>query len=216
MEVRPLLVCHLSRNRLMLNPWRSGYCDLNKGECYLNQSKEDSFLKLVAKNNNWNNGDRHKIHEIFLFNCFVFVIILVWQTVHSSAVTQITANLMEKTLQLTVPCRVTVLALVGLAKKHFGHYAVLKMVSVRSPKSFLVTFAWSIVERLSHEDFEHEIWNNLIVITLPFLCSKCNRTYVLLYYIHGVNVKVVCLGGLFHFMSIQRLDVKFQSSPERI
>ena len=34
-------------------------------------------------------------------NCFVFVIILVWQTVHSSAMTQITANLMEKTLQLT-------------------------------------------------------------------------------------------------------------------
>ena len=106
MEVRPLLVCHLSRNRLMLNPWRSGYCDLNKGECHLNQSKEDSFVKWVAKNSNWNNGDRHKIHEIFLFNCFVFVIILVWQTVHSSAMTQITANLMEKTLQLTgnSPC----------------------------------------------------------------------------------------------------------------
>ena len=81
----------------------SGYCDLNKGECNLNQSNDDSFVKLVAKNNNWNNGDRHKIDEMFLINCFVFVIILVWQTVHSSAMTHITASLMEKTLQLTVP-----------------------------------------------------------------------------------------------------------------
>ena len=32
--------------------WRSGYCDLNKGECDLNQSKEDSFVKRVVKNNN--------------------------------------------------------------------------------------------------------------------------------------------------------------------
>ena len=44
--------------------WWSGYCHLNKGECDLNQSKDDSFVKWVAKNNNWNNGDRHKIHEI--------------------------------------------------------------------------------------------------------------------------------------------------------
>ena len=87
----------------LLTTWRSGYCDLNKGECDLNQSKDDSFVKQVAKNNNWNNGDRHKIHEIFLTNCFVFVVILVWQTVHSSAMTQFTADLMEKTLQLTVP-----------------------------------------------------------------------------------------------------------------
>ena len=32
--------------------WRSGYCYLNKGECNLNQSKDDSFVKRVAKNNN--------------------------------------------------------------------------------------------------------------------------------------------------------------------
>ena len=81
----------------------SGYCDLNKGECDLNQSKDGCFVERVAKNNSWNNGDRHKIHEKFLINCFVFVIILVWQTVHSLAMTQITANLMETTLQLTVP-----------------------------------------------------------------------------------------------------------------
>ena len=112
--------------------WWSGYCYFNKGECDLNQSKDDSFDKRVAKNNNWNNGDRHKIHEIFLINCFVFVIILVWQTVHSSAMTQITANVMEKTLQLTVSM-VTVLALDGLTKKHFGHYALLKISSLRSP-----------------------------------------------------------------------------------
>ena len=81
-----------------LSTWWSGCCDSNKGECDLNQSNDGSFVKRVAKNNNWNNDDRHKIHEIFLINCFVFVIILVWQTVHSSAMTQITANLMEKTL----------------------------------------------------------------------------------------------------------------------
>ena len=32
--------------------WRSGYYDLNKGECDLNQSKDDSFVERVAKNNN--------------------------------------------------------------------------------------------------------------------------------------------------------------------
>ena len=31
--------------------WRSGYCYLNKGECNLNQSKDDSFVEQVAKNN---------------------------------------------------------------------------------------------------------------------------------------------------------------------
>ena len=67
--------------------WRSGYCYLNKGEFDLNPSKDDSFVKRVAENNSWNNGDLHKIHEIFLINCFVFVITLVWKTVHSSAVT---------------------------------------------------------------------------------------------------------------------------------
>ena len=76
---------------------------LNKGECNLNQSKHDFFVERVAKNNSWNNGDRHKIHEIFQINCFVFVITLVWKTVYSSAMTQIKAHLMEKTLQLTVP-----------------------------------------------------------------------------------------------------------------
>ena len=29
----------------------SGYCYLNKGECNLNQSKDDSFVERVAKNN---------------------------------------------------------------------------------------------------------------------------------------------------------------------
>ena len=31
--------------------WRSGDCYLNKGECNLNQSKDDSFVERVAKNN---------------------------------------------------------------------------------------------------------------------------------------------------------------------
>ena len=66
------------------------------------QSKDDSFVERVAKNSSWNNGDRHKIHEIFLANCFVFVATLVRKTVHSSVMTQVKAHLMEKTLQLTV------------------------------------------------------------------------------------------------------------------
>ena len=65
-------------------------------KCNLNQSKDDSFVERVAKNNSWNNGDRHNIHEIFLINCFVFVITLVWKTVRSLAMTQIKAHLMEK------------------------------------------------------------------------------------------------------------------------
>ena len=68
--------------------WRSGYCYL-KGECNLNQSKDCSFVERVARNNSWNNGDRHKIYEIFPINCFVFVITLVWKTVHSSSMTPI-------------------------------------------------------------------------------------------------------------------------------
>ena len=68
---------------------------LNKGECNLNQSKENSFVERVAKNNSWN---KHKIPEIFLLDCFVFV----WKTVHSSAMTQIKAHLLEKALQLSV------------------------------------------------------------------------------------------------------------------
>ena len=94
-------VQHTHKDRLT-QTWRSGYYYLNKEECNLNQPKDDSSVERVAKNNSCNNGDRHKIHEIFLLNCFVFVIILVSQTVHSSAMIQITANLMEKTLQLTV------------------------------------------------------------------------------------------------------------------
>ena len=35
--------------------------------------KRRPFVKRVAKNNSWNNGDRHKIHQIFPINCFVFV-----------------------------------------------------------------------------------------------------------------------------------------------
>ena len=55
---------------LKTNTWWSGYCDPNKGECDLSQSKNGAFVKRVAKNNSWNNGDRHKIHEIFLIVLF--------------------------------------------------------------------------------------------------------------------------------------------------
>ena len=104
--------------------WWSGYCYLNKGECNLNQSKDDSFVERVAKNNSWNNGDRHKIHEIFLISCFVFIITLVWKTVHSSAMTQIKAHLMEKTMQLTVPTcsQATVPVLAGWTLRYLGTF----------------------------------------------------------------------------------------------
>ena len=34
-----------------VDTWRSGYCYLNKAECNLNQSKDDSFVERAAKNN---------------------------------------------------------------------------------------------------------------------------------------------------------------------
>ena len=95
--------------------WRSGHCYLNKGECNLNQSKDDSFVEQVAKNNSWNNGDRHKSHEISLMNCFVFVITLVWKTV--------------LLFSGNSPC------LAGWTKKPFGHYAIMNLFSLRSPRN---------------------------------------------------------------------------------
>ena len=106
--------------------WRSGYCYLNKWECNLSRSKDDSLVERVTKNDSWNNGDRHKIHEIFLINCFVIVIAPVWKTVHSSAMTQIKAHLMEKNIA-TNCSQVVVPVLAGWTKKSFGHYAVFKL-----------------------------------------------------------------------------------------
>ena len=43
-----------SKFNAVVNPsstWRACYCYLNKGEYNLNQSKEDSFVKRVAKIN---------------------------------------------------------------------------------------------------------------------------------------------------------------------
>ena len=105
-------VLHRYKSSVRYSNWRSGYCYLNKEECNLNLSKDDSFAERGAKNNKWNNGDRHKIHEIFLSNCFVFVIILDWKTVHSSAMTQIKAHLLEETLQLNCS-QITVPVLAG-------------------------------------------------------------------------------------------------------
>ena len=90
-------------SRWILISCRSGYCYLNKGECNLNQSKDDFLVGQVANNTSWNNSDRHKIHGIFPINCFVFIITLVWKTVHNSAMTQIKAHLMEKPSKLTTP-----------------------------------------------------------------------------------------------------------------
>ena len=55
---------HAIQMQTEFRPVQHYYCHLNK-ECNLNQSKDDSFVGRVAKNNTWNNGDRHKTHEIF-------------------------------------------------------------------------------------------------------------------------------------------------------
>ena len=90
----------------------SDYCYQNKGELSLNQSNLGSFAKRVAKNNSKNNGGRHKIHQIFLIDSFVLAITLVWKTVHTWAMTQIAAYLLEKTMQLTVLLKRSLLQLV--------------------------------------------------------------------------------------------------------
>ena len=72
-------------------------------ECSLNQSNVDSFVGRVTKDNSENNCDRHKIHKVFPTNCIVFVVTSVRKIVYSSASAQITAYLLEKTLQSTVP-----------------------------------------------------------------------------------------------------------------
>ena len=41
----------LSERILERSTWWSGYCDLNNEEFHFNQSKDDYFVKLVAKNN---------------------------------------------------------------------------------------------------------------------------------------------------------------------
>ena len=70
----------------------------------MNQSNVGFFVDQVAKSNSENNGYFHKIHKIFLVFCFVLDIISVGETVHSSAIPQITTDLLEKkkTRRLTV------------------------------------------------------------------------------------------------------------------
>ena len=117
--------------------WPIDPCYLNKEECNLNQTKDDSYVERVAKNNSWNNDVCHKVHEIFLINCFVFDITLVWKTVHSTQLgnDQTEAHLMEKNIA-TNCSKVTVPVLAGWTKKPFGHYATLKLFrSDHRPKS---------------------------------------------------------------------------------
>ena len=92
--------------------WWSDYCYQNKGELSLNQSNFNSSVKRVAKNNSKNNGGRHKIHKIFMMHCILLAITLVWKTVHPLAMAQITAYLLEKTLQLTVLLKRSLLQLI--------------------------------------------------------------------------------------------------------
>ena len=51
---------------------------------------------------------------------------------------------MEKTLQLTVPRLLTVPVLAGWTKKLFGHYAILKLLSLRSPRSHQKISGWQL------------------------------------------------------------------------
>ena len=104
-----------------------------KGECNLNQSKDDSFVERVAKNNSWNNGDRHRIHEIFPINCFVFVITLVWNGNDSNWSSFNGKNIATNCSQVTV----SVLAL--WTKKPYGHYATLELFPLRSLSLTLIT-----------------------------------------------------------------------------
>ena len=104
----------LTNGTSLNNSCWSGYCNRNKGECDLNQSNVGSFVEGVAKNNSRNNGYRHKIHKIFLIDCFALVITLVWKAVHSSAISQVTAKLLKKnTLQLTLAWEPLLLSVVS-------------------------------------------------------------------------------------------------------
>ena len=85
----------------------------------------------MAKNNSLNNGDRHKIHEIFLTNFFFR---------YNSSLTNSTQLSNDSTYSkfngenIATNCSVvTALALDGLTKKQFGHYALFKIFSLRSP-----------------------------------------------------------------------------------
>ena len=115
----------------LLGTWWSGYCYLNKGECDLNQSKDDSFVERVAKINSRNNGVRHKIHYIFLVNCFVFVFFFRYNSSLANSAQFCNDSNYSKFNgeNIATNCsRATVFALDGLTKKHFGleagHYAV--------------------------------------------------------------------------------------------
>ena len=67
------------------------------------KSHVGSFVEWAAKNSGGDNGDRHRITKVFLINRLILVITLVWETVHTSAIAQIAAKLLKKTLQLPAP-----------------------------------------------------------------------------------------------------------------
>ena len=100
------IVADKSHHVIAALTWQSDCCYLNNGECNLNQSVDDTFVERVAKI--LLNGRPRttaeaiatatKFMRFSLFNCFVFVITLVWKTVHSSAITQVKAHLMEKNI----------------------------------------------------------------------------------------------------------------------
>ena len=61
------------KQRRLLDTWDLAI----KKESNLHKSNVDSFVERVPKNNSENDGDRHKIDEIFLIDSFVLVITLV-------------------------------------------------------------------------------------------------------------------------------------------
>ena len=62
--------------------------------------KDDSLVEQVAKNNSWNNGDRHKIHEIFLIIFSLYLQFEKQYTVRQWLILKLIW--WKKTLQLTV------------------------------------------------------------------------------------------------------------------
>ena len=101
-----------------------------------NQSKDNSLVKRVAKNNNRNNGDHHKIHDTPMY-----LPVQLFRFHYNSSLTNSTQFRNDSNYttfngeNIATNCfMITVLVLDGLTKKDFGHYALLKIFSLTSPR----------------------------------------------------------------------------------
>ena len=124
--------------------------------------------------------------------CYVLNSLVIWLLLLKT-VFKILASLMENKLRLTCSV-VTVLALVSLTKKRFGHYAILKNLSIGSPRALeafgletqvkshifeklkdVVTQLIKNVKKLRSWQLSkrHEIQCKI------FLCIKCIKTWLI-------------------------------------